>query len=105
MRLYRIGFHELLNCFITEICSWQFCSKKLQAGPSVTPFMKKKKRSKKVDHPPPEISLSAKTMKTLETLMLEGDLLEVTMDETNHIWRILQATEPRRSKKFPGTLK
>ena len=42
MRLYRIGFHELLNCFITEICSWQFCSKKLQAGPSVTPFMKKK---------------------------------------------------------------
>ena len=65
-------------------------------------LQKKKKRAKKVDHPPPEISLSAKTMKTLETLMLEGDLLEVTMDETNHIWRILQATEPRRSKKFPG---
>jgi histone demethylase JARID1 len=27
--------------------------------------------------------------------------MEVTMDETQHIWRLLQATEPRRSKKYP----
>ena len=33
--------------------------------------------------------------------MLEGDLLEVSMDETQHIWRVLQATEPRRSKRYP----
>ena len=63
---------------------------------------KKKKPVKKLELPPPEINLSSKAMKQLETLMLEGDLLEVTMDETQHIWRILQATEPRRSKKYPG---
>ncbi|XP_013066570.2 lysine-specific demethylase 5A-like isoform X1 [Biomphalaria glabrata] len=36
----------------------------------------------------------------LEELMMEGDLLEVSLDETQHIWRILQAcysrSEPNR---------
>ena len=50
---------------------------------------------------PPEVKLSNKSLNTLETLMLEGDLLEVSMDETQHIWRVLQATEPRRSKRYP----
>jgi len=66
------------------------------------PPKKKKTIKKRSELPPPEISLSPKATKQLETLMLEGDLLEVTMDETQHIWRILQATEPRRSKKYPG---
>ena len=50
---------------------------------------------------PPEVKLSSKTITTLENLMIEGDLLEVSMDETQHIWRLLQATEPRRSKRYP----
>merc|ERR1712062_83462 len=50
---------------------------------------------------PPEVKLSTKSLNTLEALMLEGDLLEVSMDETQHIWRVLQATEPRRSKRYP----
>ena len=50
---------------------------------------------------PPEIKLSSKSLTTLENLMIEGDLLEVSMDETQHIWRVLQATEPRRSKRYP----
>merc|ERR1711997_1246883 len=50
---------------------------------------------------PPEVKLSIKSANTLEALMLEGDLLEVSMDETQHIWRVLQATEPRRSKRYP----
>lgn len=38
----------------------------------------------------------------LEELMLEGDLLEVSLDETVHIWRILQATKPKPEKeKYP----
>ena len=48
-----------------------------------------------------EVKLSSKTITTLENLMIEGDLLEVSMDETQHIWRLLQATEPRRSKRYP----
>ena len=50
---------------------------------------------------PPEVKLSNKSLNTLEGLMLEGDLLEVSMDETQHMWRVLQATEPRRSKRYP----
>jgi len=50
---------------------------------------------------PPEVKLSNKSLNTLEGLMLEGNLLEVSMDETQHIWRVLQATEPRRSKRYP----
>ena len=33
--------------------------------------------------------------------MMEGDLLEVSLDEVNHIWRILQATPERKEKKYP----
>jgi histone demethylase JARID1 len=36
----------------------------------------------------------------LEELMMEGDLLEVSLDETQHIWRILQACQPRPEEKF-----
>ena len=44
----------------------------------------------------PEVKLTSKSVNTLERLMIEGDLLEVSMDETQHIWRLLQAVEPRR---------
>ena len=42
--------------------------------------------SKKV----PEIKLSNKIQTQLEEIMLEGDLLEVTMDENHQIWKLLQ---------------
>jgi len=54
-------------------------------------------QSKKI----PEIKLSNKMQTQLEEIMLEGDLLEVTMDENHQIWKLLQATEPRRSRKYP----
>lgn len=38
--------------------------------------------------------------KQLEELMMEGDLLEVSLDETQHIWRILQACQPRGEGKL-----
>ena len=53
------------------------------------------------DEKPPEIKLTTKSINTLESLMVEGDVLEVSMDETQHIWRLLQAIEPRRSKRYP----
>lgn len=45
-----------------------------------------------------ELSEMAKIQ--LEQLMMEGDLLEVSLDETQHIWRILQACQPRSDDKF-----
>ena len=32
--------------------------------------------------------------------MMEGDLLEVSLDETQHIWRILQACKPRTEERL-----
>lgn len=32
--------------------------------------------------------------------MMLGDLLEVSLDETQHIWRILQATHPPSEERF-----
>lgn len=49
----------------------------------------------------PEIKLSNKLLNLLEDLLLEGDLLETNMDECHQIWKLLQATEPRRSRKYP----
>merc|ERR1712098_919133 len=47
------------------------------------------------------LTLTARTIVQLEDLMMEGDLLEVSLDEVAHIWRILQATPGRRDKKYP----
>lgn len=49
----------------------------------------------------PVLALSEMARAQLEELMMEGDLLEVSLDETQHIWRILQATKPRHEEKFP----
>lgn len=38
------------------------------------------------------VSLTNGTISRLEELMMEGDLLEVALDETEHIWRILSQT-------------
>lgn len=45
-----------------------------------------------------ELSPGAKAQ--LEDLMMVGDLLEVSLDETQHIWRILQATHPPSEDRF-----
>ena len=39
----------------------------------------------------PLLDLSEMAKAQLEELMMEGDLLEVALDETQHIWKILQA--------------
>ncbi|XP_023233588.1 lysine-specific demethylase 5A-like [Centruroides sculpturatus] len=44
----------------------------------------------------PVLQLSDVAKAQLEELMMEGDLLEVSLDETQHIWRILQATRLNR---------
>ncbi|XP_067284500.1 lysine-specific demethylase 5A isoform X2 [Pseudorasbora parva] len=48
----------------------------------------------------PVLELSPQAKLQLEELMMEGDLLEVSLDETQHIWRILQATHPPSEDKF-----
>lgn len=49
---------------------------------------------------PPVLELSPAAKVQLEVLMMEGDLLEVSLDETVHIWRILQATHPPSEERF-----
>ncbi|KAK3857439.1 hypothetical protein Pcinc_003821 [Petrolisthes cinctipes] len=39
----------------------------------------------------PLISLSPRTRSQVQDLLVEGELLEVSLDETTHMWRILQA--------------
>lgn len=41
----------------------------------------------------PTIQLSKGTQQMLEELMMEGDLLEVTLDETIYLWRLLNAVK------------
>lgn len=46
------------------------------------------------------LELSPQAKAQLEELMMVGDLLEVSLDETQHIWRILQATHPPSEERF-----
>jgi len=41
----------------------------------------------------PTVQLSKPTQQFLEELMMEGDLLEVTLDETIYLWRLLNASK------------
>lgn len=42
----------------------------------------------------PVLELPEGARRPLEELMMEGDLLEVTLDEATSIWRLLQAARP-----------
>jgi len=55
--------------------------------------------AKKMDGP--IVDLDGDLVKVLEDLLLEGDLLEVSLDEVQYIWKVLQATPERRNKQYP----
>ena len=57
-------------------------------------------QSKKI----PEIKLSNKIQTQLEEIMLEGDLLEVTMDENHQIWKLLQVCRGKSLLELWGTI-
>ena len=57
-------------------------------------------QSKKI----PEIKLSNKIQIQLEEIMLEGDLLEVTMDENHQIWKLLQVCRGKSLLELWGTI-
>lgn len=48
----------------------------------------------------PLIVIPNDTKFQLENLMMEGDLLEVTLDETQQMWKLLQASRPLDDGKF-----
>ena len=50
---------------------------------------------KKSQAPDPEVTvnLTPETISELEDVMMEGDMLEVSLDEVTHIWRILQVCD------------
>lgn len=48
----------------------------------------------------PLIVIPSDAKSQLENLMMEGDLLEVTLDETQQMWRLLQASRPLDDEKY-----
>ncbi|XP_074179523.1 lysine-specific demethylase 5D-like isoform X3 [Rhinolophus sinicus] len=52
----------------------------------------------------PVLELPEETRAPLEELMLEGDLLEVTLDENYSIWQLLQAGQPPDLKRISTLL-
>lgn len=48
----------------------------------------------------PLLDISDTMRAQLEELMMEGDLLEVTLDETQHIWKLLQACHVHADGRF-----
>ncbi|TFK00711.1 angiopoietin-related protein 1-like [Platysternon megacephalum] len=80
--------------------AYSSASKSCPQGPS-TPRKQPRKSPlvpRSLEPPVLELSLGAKSQ--LEDLMMIGDLLEVSLDETQHIWRILQATHPPCEDRF-----
>ncbi|XP_055921971.1 lysine-specific demethylase 5-like [Eupeodes corollae] len=61
--------------------------------------------SNKVHTPsqPNPVELKKTTLEILESLMLEGDLLEVSLDETNHIWKLLNLAKSQNAVSTTST--
>ncbi|TRY70876.1 hypothetical protein TCAL_02904 [Tigriopus californicus] len=116
----RLPEGEALQCLTERAMAWQSAARTVLETPEVvealdklkpntSPVPKSPQSSENGNTSPggrrspdlPEIRLSQACIDSLEDLMMQGDLLEVSLDELQHIWRLLQATEPRRSKKYP----
>ncbi|XP_051864987.1 lysine-specific demethylase 5C [Pristis pectinata] len=52
----------------------------------------------------PAVQLSETQQQQLEELMVDGDLLEVTLDESHNIWRVLQAVRSPPQEKIQTLL-
>merc|ERR1712110_304282 len=123
----RLPEGEALQCLTERAMAWQDKARTLLARPELTAALGKlsinrdkegieeeaedtsdseaeggspRKRSLASD-PGVEISLPPGTISELEDVMMEGDMLEVSLDEVSHIWRILQASPERKEKKYP----
>ena len=99
----RLPEGDALQCLTETAMAWQAKAGKTLAMEEVEKARLQLATSEK-EGESSEIALSPETIQTLEDLMMEGDLFEVSLDETQHIWHLLQATEPRRSKEYPDLL-
>uniref|UniRef100_A0A8C5HVP3 [histone H3]-trimethyl-L-lysine(4) demethylase n=1 Tax=Gouania willdenowi TaxID=441366 RepID=A0A8C5HVP3_GOUWI len=100
----RLPEGEALQCLTERVMSWQVALLVLsniyfsdigtpRKQPRKTPLVPRSLE-------PPVLELSSQAKAQLEELMMLGDLLEVSLDETQHIWRILQATHPPSEERF-----
>ncbi|XP_071961642.1 lysine-specific demethylase 5A-like [Antedon mediterranea] len=73
-----------------------------KSTPQLVPPKKHPRKSPHVQRPTdtPFLELSEMTRARLEELKMEGELLEVSLDETQHIWRILQASQQTREERI-----
>ena len=122
----RLPEGEALQCLTERAMAWQDKARTLLARPELTAALGKlsinrdkegveeeaedtsdseaeggspRKRSLASD-PGVEISLPPGTISELEDVMMEGDMLEVSLDEVSHIWRILQVLEVNKKYMF-----
>ncbi len=124
----RLPEGDALRCLTERAVSWQSRASTVLAAPEVSKASETLAKAREEEEEggrasdqSPEIILSDEVVKNLEELMMEGSLFEVSLDrfqafsfgshflrcpqvsldETQQIWRLLQATEPRRSKEYP----
>merc|ERR1719166_176609 len=113
----RLPEGEALQCLTERAMAWQDRARTLLATQELGSVLDKQGREEEdtsdsetegsprkkpqVTEPEKVINLPAETIKQLEDVMMEGDMLEVSLDEVNQIWRILKATPERRQKKYP----
>ena len=76
-----------------------FADGMLLLGKGVNTGAVPKKQPRKTPHVPRQsdpthVNLSSENIQKLEDLLMEGDLLELTLDETVHIWRLLHVARP-----------
>ena len=102
----RLPEGEALQCLTERAMAWQDRARTLLATQELSSVLDKQGREEEdtsdsetegsprkkpqVTEPEKVINLPAETIKQLEDVMMEGDMLEVSLDEVNQIWRILK---------------
>ena len=110
----RLPEGEALQCLTERAMAWQDRTRTVLARPDLSAALEKLSISREkeggeaeeessdseaegsprkkahLSDPGVVVNLPAKTIQELEDVMMEGDMLEVSLDEVTHIWRILQ---------------
>ena len=110
----RLPEGEALQCLTERAMAWQDRTRTVLARPELSAALEKlsinrekeggeaeeessdseaegsPRKKAHLSDPGVVINLPAKTIQELEEVMMEGDMLEVSLDEVTHIWRILQ---------------
>ena len=92
-----------MQCLAERAMAWQDKAMTLLAEPELAAALRVEEGEGTAEEKRDAVeqSLAAETVQQLEDLMVEGNLLEVSLEEKHSIWQLLHANQSKKNKRNP----